>query len=539
MAQAPPREIAFLQQLDAELRQRSPQLELLERYAEGVHRLQFATSRFRQTFGNLFHEFADNWMSLIIDASVERLNIQGFRFEGDSETAYSYEGDKDAWSMYRDNQLDAQSDIAHTEAVKLGWAYLLVDPHDKTPNDNPTITVEHPAQTIVACQAGNRLRRAAGLKEWTDHSGYVFANVFMPEGTYCFQTTQSVNDRNPQLDAQGLYYSVYGNLFPLDYVGPPASFLGQQASWVPRIDPNTKSHFVPHNLGVVPLIPMENNPTLKNGGRSDIASIIPIQDAVNKLVLDMIVASEFAGFPQRWATGIEVPRDPQTNKPIADQRFLAAVSRLWTSEDSDTKFGQFEASDLKNYVAAIEMLIQHVAAITRTPPHYLLGQAGAFPSGDSLAATETGLVAKVKRKMVNFSPAWEEAIRLGFKAKGDPRGNMACETVWADPEQRIRAARIDGAVKMSTLGVPQDAIWEEIGASPAQIKRWHAMRKDMGLEEYGTEFAPFPKPQMGPDGMPLPGPLGPNGKPLNLGPDGNLPQEQTASQAERVARIND
>lgn len=547
MAQQVTREIAFLMQLDAELRARSPQFEILERYAEGVHRLQFATSRFRQTFGNLFHEFADNWMSLIIDASVERLTIQGFRFDGDSSTSYSYEGDKDAWAMYRANQLDAQSDIAHTEAVKLGWAYLLVDPHDQTPDGQPTITVEHPAQTIVACEAGNRLRRAAGLKEWTDHSGYVYANVFMPEGTYRFQTSAALNDRSPQLHAAGLYYEAYGNLFPLDFVGPPAAFLGDGATWIPRQDVdangNKLPHFTPHNLGVVPLIPMENNPTLKNGGRSDIAGIIPIQDAVNKLVLDMIIASEFAGFPQRWATGIEIPRDPETGKPIADQRFLAAVSRLWTSEDHDTKFGQFEASDLKNYVAAIEMLIQHVAAITRTPPHYLLGQAGAFPSGDSLAATETGLVAKVKRKMVNFSPAWEEAIRLGFKAKGDARGTKTCETVWADPEQRIRAARIDGAVKMTTLGVPQPAIWEEIGASPAQIERWKAMRKDMGLDEYGTLFAPLPQPQvpMGPDGKPLPGGqlLGPDGKPVNLGPEGNLPQQQAVTQAERTSRIND
>jgi hypothetical protein len=546
MAQQPvTREIAFLMQLDAELRQQSPLFERLERYAEGIHRLQFATSRFRQTFGNLFHEFADNWMQLIIDASVERLCIQGFRFDTENEGQYAFEGDRDAWSMFRDNQLDAQSDVAHTEAVKLGKAYLLVDPHDITPNGNPTISVEHPANSVVACQAGNRLRRNAGLKEWTDHSGYVFANVFMPEGTYFFQTNKAVNDASPQLDAYGRYYAMYGNLFPLDYVGPPAAFLGERASWIPRAaqdaNGNDIGHFLPHDLGVVPLIPMENNPTLKNGGRSDIASIIPIQDAINKLVLDMIIASEYASFPQRWATGIQVPIDEETGQPVADQKFLAAVSRLWTSEDPETKFGQFNAADLGNYVKAIEMLIQHVAALTRTPPHYLLGQAGSFPSGDSLAATETGLVAKCKRKMTNFSPAWEEAIRLGFKAKGDKRASMACETVWADPEQRIRAARIDGAVKMTTIGVPQPAIWEETGASPATIRRWTAMRKDMGLEEWGTDFAPFPKPQaiMGPDGQPTGQLLGPDGKPLNLGLDGNLPEEQAASQATRVTRIHD
>jgi hypothetical protein len=523
-----PREIAYLQQLDADLRLQAPGIELWEKYYEGIHRLQFATSRFRQTFGNLFHEFADNWMSLIVDASVERLNIQGFRFQSEDGDSHA-EGDADAWAIFRDNQLDAQSDIAHTEAVKLGRAYLLVDPHDLTDLGNPTISVEHPAQATVAYQAGNRRRRLAGFKEWTDHSGYVYANVYLPEGTWRYQTTQQINTDRPSINGAGMYEAIYGSLFPQDYMGPSAAFLGERATWIPRQD--GFDAFIPHDLGVVPVIPLENNPTLKSGGRSDIAPIIPIQDAINKIVLDMIIASEFAAFGQRWATGIEIPKDPETGQPISDQRFLAAVSRLWTSEDPETKFGQFAASDLGNYVKAVEMLIQHVAAITRTPPHYLLGQAGNFPSGDSLAATETGLVAKVKRKMTNFSPAWEEAIRLSFRAKGDARGKQPAETVWADPEQRIRAARIDGAVKMSTLGVPQDAIWEELGASPSQIKRWHEMRTAMGLEEYGTEFAPLPPPQQATDPE--------TGKPLNVGPEGNLVQQQAVSQAVRVQRVHD
>lgn len=521
MATTPQQAVSFLSQLDAELRHRAEEIELWEKYYEGVHRLAFATSRFRETFGNLFREFADNWMSLIVDASVERLCIQGFRFDSD-ET----DSDKDAWAIFRDNGLDWASDIAHTEAVKLGKAYLIVDPHDKTDLGNPTISVEHPAQTICAYVAGNRKRRLAALKEWTDHSGYVYANVYFADGTFRFQTDQKVDEQEPSThDSLG----IYGNVFPADFLGPPAGFLGTKATWIPRQDDG--GFFIPHELGVVPVLPLENNPSLKVGGRSDIAPIIPIQDGLNKLVMDMIIASEFASFGQRWATGIEIPKDPETDQPLTNSGFLASVARVWTVEDPTAKFGQFEASDLGNYVKAIEMLIQHVAAITRTPPHYLLGQSGSFPSGDSLAATETGLVAKCGRKKTNFSPAWEEALRLSFKAKGDPRGGLPCETVWADSEQRIRAARIDGAVKLSTLGVPQDAVWEEVGYSPSQISRFHAMRKAMGIPEYGPTSWPIPLPPPGPDGMP--------GKPPNEGPEGNLPQQQAITQSERLTRIHD
>jgi hypothetical protein len=536
VASNPDMAVQFLSQLDTELRARAPEIELWERYYEGVHRLAFATSRFRQTFGNLFHEFSDNWMELIVDASVERLNIQGFRF-GDGTD----DSDLDAWDMFRDNGLDSDSDIAHTEAVKLGKAYLIVDPHDKTDLGNPTISVEHPSQTIIANVAGNRKRRKAALKEWTDHTGYVYANVYFPDGTYRFQTDSKVNAKYADKSSLG----IYGDIFPNDYLGPPAvGLVNKDSKWIPRQD--GEPFFVAHDLGVVPVIALENNPSLKVGGRSDIAPIIPIQDGLNKLVMDMIIASEFASFGQRWATGLEIPKDPETGEPISDSRFLAAVSRVWAVEDPDVKFGQFAASDLGNYVKAIEMLIQHVAAITRTPPHYLLGQSGAFPSGDSLAATETGLVAKVKRKMTNFSAGWEEAMRLAFKAKGDARGDKPAETVWADPEQRIRAARIDGALKMAVVGVPQDAIWEEMGASPHQILRWHAMRKAMGLPEYGSDFAPIPPPPaplapVGPDGKPVPGAKPPAGgaPPVNLGPDGNLPTEQAITQTERITKIHD
>lgn len=522
----------YLLQLDRKLRLHAPEIKLWEEYYEGVHRLAFATTRFRQTFGNLFHEFADNWMELIVDASVERLNIQGFRFDVDSNgesTGTQLDSDADAWAIFRDNQLDAQSDIAHTEAVKLGKAYLIVDPHDLTDLGNPTITIEHPAQVVCAYKAGNHLRRLAAIKEWTDVSGYVYANIYMADGTYRFQTNERRDSKNAgtigNIAAWGAESSlgVYGDIFPLDYLGPPAAFLSERATWIPRQD--GEAFFVPHDLGVVPVIPLENNPSLKVGGRSDLARIIPIQDAINKTVMDMLIASEFASFGQRWATGLEIPKDPETGQPINNEAFLATVSRVWASEDPDTKFGTFAASDLKNYVVAIELLIQHVAAITRTPPHYLLGQSGAFPSGDSLAATETGLVAKVKRKMKNFSPAWEEALRLAFKAKGDPRGNAPAETVWEDPEQRIRSARIDGAVKMTTLGIPQLAIWEETGASPAQVQRWLKMKEEMGLPKYGPEFAPLP-------------PLPPGEKPPNAGPQGNLQAEQSVSQAARVSRIN-
>lgn len=421
----------WLSLLERRLDARRPAIELADRYYRGDHKLAFATTKFREAFGNLFGAFADNWTQLVVDASVERLAVEGFRFGRDSSA------DDEAWSLWQANGLDAESELAHTESVKLGRSYVLVDP---TNTDVPRITVEHPAQTVVAHAAGDRRRRVAALKRWVDDDGFLYANVYLPDLLAKYRSSE------------------------------PASSSGRVA-W--------REYDRGRNpLGVVPVIELPNNPSMLGGGQSDVLPVIPLQDAANKLVSDLLVASEYAAFPQRVLTGVEVPTDDVGN-PVAGADLRAALSRVWTFEDPDVKWGEFSVADLGNYVRAVEMLVQHVAAQTRTPPHYLLGQSGAFPSGESLKSTETGLVAKVRRKQRFLGEGWEESVRLGFLAMGDARRAQAtdAETLWRDPESRTTGEQVDAAVKELSLGVPQEAIWaRRLGASPQEVARWKALQ---------------------------------------------------------------
>src|SRR5215831_3025739 len=94
---------------------RQAQLRRFDSYYRGDHKLLFATVKFRETFGMLFGAFSDNWCDLVVDASAERLRVDGFRFGGDDAQA-----DSDAWALWQRNDLDAESELAHTEAIKLG-----------------------------------------------------------------------------------------------------------------------------------------------------------------------------------------------------------------------------------------------------------------------------------------------------------------------------------------------------------------------------------------------------------------------------------
>lgn len=438
-------------------------IELFEDYYAGRHRLAFATLKFRQSFGWLFNALADNWCQIVVDAPVERLFVEGFRF-GEGTAANT-----DAWSIWQANSLDSESVMAHTEAVKDGRAYLLVAPKQQG-DDFPRITVEHASQMIVQHASGDRRTRLAALKKWRDDDGFDYATLYLPKEIAKWRSKTPAS---------------------ADTAGDASR------EWIPREGGG------PNPLGVVPVIPLYNNPTMLEGGRSDLEPAIPLQDAINKELADMLVASEFGAFIQRWATGIEVDTD-STGKPTGATELKAAISRLWTSENENAKFGQFQATDLNNYVGAIAMLLQHLAAQTRTPPHYLLGQI-VNVSGDALKAAETGLVAKVKRKQIDFSDSWEEAMRLalGLAGKTEPAEALGAETIWRDPEYRSEGEQVDAAIKLRGLGIPVEALWERIGATPQQVKEWREK-----LDENGQPAMPVKpgEPTPPPNGAPEPPP---------------------------------
>jgi hypothetical protein len=405
-----------------------PDLAHLDDYYRGDHPLAFASERFRDAFGGLFSAFSDNWVPLVVDAVRQRLHITGFRFD-------EPDGDTEAWRIWQANSLDMDSDILHTDAMVFGRSYATVGPGDDM--DTPLITVESPLNVIVLPCADNRRKRAAALRMFTDECGATMATLYLPDEIWRWRQ-------------RGSSMNTGGNWVLRDAASPE-----------------------PNLLGEVPVVPFLNRPRLDPWGYPEIANVLPLQDAVNKLVADMLVASEYCAMPQRYATGLEIVRDPTTGQ--ARDPF-PPISRLWQSEDGETKFGQFPPASLDTYVRAIDLLIQHVASQTATPPHYFY-LSGQFPSGESIQSAEAGLVAKATDKTRSFGESWEELMRLAFKVIGDPRSQTTdAETIWADVEVRTESAHVDATLKKLALGIPVEQLWEDLDYTPQQIARFTGLR---------------------------------------------------------------
>src|SRR4051812_5859004 len=176
--------------LSKRLDDRAPRLATLQAYYDGRHPLAFASRRFREAFGGLFRAFADNFCPLVVDAVEERLNVQGFRVGtpggGRVTQAQAMEtADQDAWRIWQANQLDAESQKAHTTALTQSEAAVIVwrDPEDGTPR----ITVESPLEVIVATSPVDRRKRLAALKRWVADDGYLYATVFLPDDIYTYR----------------------------------------------------------------------------------------------------------------------------------------------------------------------------------------------------------------------------------------------------------------------------------------------------------------------------------------------------------------
>jgi hypothetical protein len=230
--------------------------------------------------------------------------------------------------------------------------------------------------------------------------------------------------------------------------------------------------------GEIPIVPLVNRAsTTGHSGESEIDDVYLSQDRINEMLFNRALAAWTSAYRQKWATGLEIPVDDDGN-PV--EQFQAAVDRFWSSEDPNTKFGSFDATELKQFIEAIEEDVKHIAVQTRTPRHYLV-ESGQTPSGDSIKSAESGLVAKVHDKQPYFGRSFAEVARLRSVMRGDP-ARPPVEVIWADAEFRTLAELTDAVIKQKAAGlIPTRVAQEKLGFSPTEIDRMDALFAQEGI----------------------------------------------------------
>jgi len=210
-----------------------------------------------------------------------------------------------------------------------------------------------------------------------------------------------------------------------------------------------------HEFGVTPVAKVQADLSLLGSPQGEIAQVIPIQNRIVDATFNLQMVAKYGAFPQRWISGITVN--------AGDPPVRAYVDSILTADDPDTKFGQFAPADLRQFIDALETHVRHLAAITQTPPHYLLGSMVNL-SADALAAAESGLQRKIRSRREMLAEGYESALRLAARGIGDEVtvNDPSAQLHWQDVESRSLAQTSDALLKLSQLGVPVEMLFRMI-----------------------------------------------------------------------------
>lgn len=432
-------------------------------YYRGKLNLALASPKWRAEFAERFPEYSANFMATVVDKHRERLQVQGIRYGGETGA------DDDAWGWWQDNRLDAESPRLFRAGLTSGSSYVLVWPNE---DGVPEASLESAREVVVETAPGKAWKRLAALKRFVDDDGYLRAELYLPDGIYTFRSTQ----RDIEFSSTRWFGFARWARYAVGDEWP-----------------------IPNRIGVVPIVPFVHLPDEWNEGTSKIERVASNQDAINKFRADAFVAAEFASFRQRWAIGLDIPVDPVSGQPI--ETFRAAVDRLWVVPPPDpedypngnapeVKFGEFDVTPLAPFYEAIAGELRMVGVNGPVPYHYLLPQSGQPPSGDSLRAQESALVAAVLDTQLEWSDGIEELFRLNFLFRDDARAQQRQrEVIWRDPEVQSEGEQVDALLKKRAMGVPDVALWEQMrGVTQQTIKRWLRMLDEQEIR--GGSLAP-------------------------------------------------
>lgn len=258
------------------------------------------------------------------------------------------------------------------------------------------------------------------------------------------------------------------------------------STWEARTGDRDDSWPIPNPLGMVPVVEISNRPTLLGDPVSEIRGVMPMQDAINLLWAYLFLAADYASMPARVALGTAPPKIPildSNGKVVGDRPAEMkdlSEKRLLYFAGENAKIDAWDAAKLDVFTDTIEVAVGHIAAQTRTPPHYLVANKGLSNlSGDALTAAEIGLVQKANEFITFTNPALREVLKLVAKAMGNDslaRQAQLATLVWKNREIRSESQMADALLKKSQMGYPFEFLMELEGNDPATIQRVLEMR---------------------------------------------------------------
>ena len=398
----------------------------LFQYAAGTQPLVYSTDRLRSAFGNINARFSQNWLAVVLDSELDRMALTGLDVEDKAaNTALD--------AVYSEQMIGADAHEAHRAALITGESFVIVWPAEDT--GEPEIYYNDPRLCHVFYKADKPKVKEFACKWWVDAGGYHLTLYYPDRLEYYI---------SPKSDT-------------------PTSYNAFQPAQVPQ---------APNPYDTIPVFHLRTSP---REARSVLSDVLTLQDAVNKLLADMMVAAEYGAFPQRYV----IAHSDTTSLKNGPNMVWEIPAN--DGQGENTQVGQFAATQLENYFGSIDKLANSIAIISRTPKHFFYNT-GAALSGEALMAMEAPLTKKTEQHMALFGGTWREigAFLLRLMSMGDYKP-VDVVPVWKPPQSIQPYTQAQTRQLSTAAGIPLETVLKrDEGWTDADIQ---AMDKDRQAEQ--------------------------------------------------------
>lgn len=394
-------------------------------YYDGLAPLQYSHERLREVFHGKNVRFTQNWCAVVVDSVMDRINLRGFSIPNNIEIEASLN------KLFEATELNLDSDDAHLASLVCGEAFILVWKND---GDEVEAFYNDPRLCHIEYDPDNPRRKLWAAKWWTVTDGTLRLVLYYADRLEYYRTTQTAE-----------------NVSTAD-------------AFIPDDPPIAENPF-----GEVPVFHLRRS---RRDISSELGNARPPQDAINKLLADMMVSAEFGAFRQRWIIS-NADLSALKNSPNEIWSIPAAVAGV----TQPSEVGEFGETALTNYLSAIDDLSRSLAIITRTPKHYFFSS-GSDLSGEALRVMESPLVKKCERYIERFTPVWRRIAAFLLKLQGTDIDPLDIVPMWDEVETPQKMLEAQAVLLRKEAGISRSQALRELGYTEEQITEMSAERDE-------------------------------------------------------------
>ena len=409
------------------------------------------TERLKQFLGETFggFEFRLNIVQSVIRTVTEKLGVIGFDSSDKNAIAWAQE----VWDL---NNLDALQDDIYEAALRDGAHYVIVDyPVEK---GYPRWL---PQQYYTEVGAGG------------DGNG---CKIYYPQGDPNLDPivavkywTEWIEER--LTERRTLYYP--------DRIAKYAR-TGGGGDWKEYKDPGdtewpiswVDTDGTPLGIAVIPFY--------NKGQALEAADAIPLQDAANKAVIDLLSTEDQTAYRILVALGFIPTSDGLDLKSDGSNALEVQpgiiIGTTKSKQEADVK--AIEPAELSPMMDMVQQIIMWLALVTDTPVSRFI-TTKLIASDETLKEQEAPLIAKVENRQKLFGSAITKCMTLSMKLArmygmdpAAPAAGVRIKPIWKSAQSM--QDRLEELTMKQGLGVPKEQLWTEIGYDQEKITTWKA-----------------------------------------------------------------